>query len=316
MSNHASESNVPAKVTTVGLSSNPKVALAELRKQIRDHKRFADPDNPEDTGYTLDFLKLLERDTPRSTECPTSLPLGDIMRASKAFQLRLSSASDWVSDSLIKDVARYIKTAITEGTVPAVDPLLVMSIGGLWFLNDGHHRHAAYLIAYRETQCTSEIPVRVFSGNVRSARVQAMRDNVCGKIPMDSRSRSEATWSFVKEGIGSHSQIRDDTRASLRNIGLMAKMLRENPTFAEFTWVEAQRGHKLTEAEKDAFGEDREKAEKLARDLRKKMGPGFPYSPRILAMALKMINDGLPEKLLCEWSTTYQTEEDVIALGI
>jgi hypothetical protein len=280
----------PAELTK---SQDRKVHLKVLRAEVRRVNRESDPETPEDSYHKLSDLLKIEAETTTPKSCPRVLPLDSIKRAEKVFQHRLSVNVDWLSPSLISQIARSIKDSITQGTKLDMAPLLVVAVGSEWYLVDGHHRHAAYLTAYKATGCKKPVRVEVFDGNVTEARIEAIRRNGKSQRALDTRSRAEATWGLVKQGL-EHKDIHEITTTSLRSIGRMAAMLREHPEYADWTWDEAREGTKRTQSDADKRANDHTRAKEMSDRLRSKMGPKFPYSARILVLALEHIHEELP----------------------
>jgi Homeodomain-like domain/ParB-like nuclease domain len=161
----------------------------ERRKVARAFIRRAS-----DSDKTFEALeKDIEASGGRKTK-PGKLAVDrqQIVTAEQVFQWRSGT------ESRGRERDRHIQTltAALRDTGRPLPHLLVMPVGDLLYVIDGHHR----LSAYDNAEWTRKIPVEVFSGTLREARHRALDGNSKDKLPMTFNEKLEAAWQIVKAG--------------------------------------------------------------------------------------------------------------------
>jgi hypothetical protein len=237
-----------------------------------------------------------------ATGAVAKLALKDIRVAKAVFQWR--SPGIVPSDDLIFDLAKA-----TQNT-GALDPILVLPVAEHYYVIDGHHRLAAYITA----RWKGAIPAVIFNGSLDEAVREALRTNNKNKLPMTTAERTEATWRLVKKGRpgawpdsiretmalagigkGSVNRMRDAwTQLNSGQHGNIEEL-------RDLSWRQAQA--KLAGKEKQAFDEDswlEKRAQNLANDI-DRANLHLSKNPEITALALEMLDPGLPASLMALW---------------
>ncbi|TYO67577.1 hypothetical protein FXV83_05295 [Bradyrhizobium hipponense] len=227
------------------------------------------------------------------------LALKDIRVATQVFQWR--SPGIVPSDDLIFDMAKA-----TQNT-GALDPIVVLPVADEYYVIDGHHR----LAAYKTAGWKGHIPAIVFGGSLDEAVREALRSNSKNKLPMTAKERTEAAWRLVKLGKPGEwpDSISDTVALCAVGKGTVNRM-REAWTklhsgqyegIADLSWRQAIA--KLDGKEQQAFDEAswlEERAQNLANDIeRAKLH--LSKNPEITALALEMLDPGLPAELMALW---------------
>lgn len=246
-----------------------------------------------------DLLRI-EKTKDRRMDRPKLLPLSDIHVADEVFQWRNRNRNIAPSIRHQMELIRVLKTIKKP-----LDAVVVTPIGNKFYLLEGHHR----LEAYKAAGWRKLIPVRHFEGSVREARDEALRLNIKDKLPLSREEKFDAAFRMVKQGDKTYERIKDITTVSVRTLATMAKVLREDPTAAKMkSWRSAwwsyfrqqERATEDDEKEGNVDWRDR-KAQKLAKQLVKNVGPGFVRDVDITARALEIVDESLPTALVYEW---------------
>lgn len=95
-------------------------------------------------------------------------------------------------------------------------------ITGRWVILDGRHRATAYRLEGRE-----DIPVRLFQGDRKAARLEAARDNAKARFPWTTSECTQYAWGLVIEAAGSKRQIAEAANVRTSTIANMRKRLVE-----------------------------------------------------------------------------------------
>lgn len=243
------------------------------------------------TETALADLEAIEATEQRNERRPASLPLSAIRIANQVFQWRLEGHDLLASDEHIRELMR--SATAQEGPL---DPVLVTPIGQSYYLIDGHHRIAAYRsLGWRES-----VPVAYFEGSLHEAVQEALRQNVKGQLPLTTEAKFEAAWSLVKQGRLKANQIRALTTISRRTIVTMNKKLKDLGEGAEsVSWAEARRRNWEPDPDSDWRTE---KAQKIANAILRNTGISLARDPRLLAEALPLVNERLPDFLILAWA--------------
>jgi hypothetical protein len=249
-------------------------------------------------GPSLADLLAVEASEPRRPNGPRTLPLEIIKLAPAVFQRRLPSTRRQSSELHLKDLTTAINDHI-RGIGPPMAPLLVTAIGSEFYLVDGHHRYAAYVASKHQRQ----VPVHYFDKGVEAARSEALKANRTGKLPLDGPSKREAAWQIV---VGpdrmSRAKISEVTGVSTGLVSEMRRRFLEDPNRKDLTWIQVLTGKKFSQDDIDFASRDLESATKLSKRMVKNLGQKAFASSSILAMALGMIEDDLPFRLVREWA--------------
>lgn len=238
------------------------------------------------------------------------LALKDIRVATQVFQWRNPGMVP--SDDLIFDMAKA-----TQNT-GALDPILVLPVADKYYVIDGHHRVAAYITAGWK----GHIPAIVFGGSLDEAVREALRSNSKNKLPMTTKERTEAAWRLVKLGKpgewpDSISEIKAMCNVGKGTVDRMRDVWRKLHSgqyegIADLSWRQAQA--KLDGKEQQAFDEAswlEGRAQNLANDItRAKLH--LSKNPEITALALEMLDPGLPAELMAYWEPRRPFDPDAI----
>jgi ParB-like chromosome segregation protein Spo0J len=193
-------------------------------------------------------------------------------------------------------------------------PITVFPVGGHYYVIDGHHRLAAYDTAGWK----AAIPAKVFFGTLREAERVALRSNSRDKLPISKRDKLNAAWRLVKqeyEGDSIRTIARDanvststvdNMRATLRTLKSMSV---EADDIRDMTWntarLRAQGREEYQELEDWREAEARKLVDAI---VNAKLGTRLTKNTDITAIALAMLNEGLPQALMAEW--TAEDEEE------
>lgn len=238
------------------------------------------------------------------------LSLDSITVRHAVFQLRDQGLTA-VTDKLhVEDLIKEIGFRPDAG----LDPIVVFWSGREWTLIDGHHR----LEAYRQSEAWGgkPVPVEIFEGTLDDAIREATRLNSKISLELYPKQRMDAAWRLVCLGDYSLDEFMEAAGVSRRSYFNLKGRLREileafpdrSPaSFAEHRWAEVSSAS-FTE-EKDAPVapvEDFElkQAEEWKRRLVRAFGDKLTRQPEVFAMAIRMLNRGLPQMLMesNEWS--------------
>jgi hypothetical protein len=238
-------------------------------------------------------LERLEKSEPRREDTPSQLALSDIHVADKVFQWRLPDEDVLADRRFVEELADALE--VQEPPLQPFEPLLVVPIGQQFFLVDGHHR----LDAYATFGWEGPVPVEVFRGNLADAVLEAWKRNAHNKLAMTKASRFEAAWKLVKEGKLNRAEITRLTSVRRSTLTNMRSGLAEFGKRASFrTWAEARR---LRRDQEMLSVDDWKQAAAREIALHLARGPKQTTDPELLAMALTMAKEDLPEQLAAEW---------------
>lgn len=247
---------------------------------------------------TLDDLTRVQAAGAQNSKRPTSLPLSAINVAPRVFQWRLNTEDIQADAKHVVDLARAI--ARTDNPEP-LEPILVMDVGGRYFVIDGHHT----LDAYHTARWAGRVPVECFDGSLQEAVDTALERNKKNKLPMGDVSKLEAAWRLLVMGSAgvawqrTQAKVSENTTVSLRTVKRMAAVLKKHgDSVSALTWAKARREERDAEFEADVEWKEK-KARKLA-DKLIKCG-ALAKDPEITARALSMISSHLPGMLVSEW---------------
>ena len=226
----------------------------------------------------------------------------NICVAEKVFQ--------WKNPGMIPSDDHIFDLAKATQNTGALDPILVFPVADKYYVIDGHHRLAAYITA----RWKGDIPAVVFTGSLDEAVREALRSNSKNKLPMTTKDKTEAAWRLVKEGKpgewpDSISETMKLTGVGKGTVNRMRDAWTEllNGQYGDVTelrclsWRRAQAELKGTGTQ--AFDEDswlEERAQNLANDIiRYKLY--LSKKPEVTALALEMLDPGLPAALMAHW---------------
>jgi hypothetical protein len=271
----------------------------------------ADVHMPDDSGKTVEQLQAdIDQAGPKAAEGPQrrTVARDSIHIAEAVFQWRGDRRWDqWARDNHIYTLSKVIK----DSGKP-LDRLLVMPVGERFYVMDGHHRLAAYDTA----GWAKGIPVEVFAGTLAQARVRALASNVKDKLPMTDQAKSEAAWTITKENLGdlTAEQVRQVTGKSIRTIRSMRQVWRElnarkdvdRDDLMKLTWMQARHLWEGKTLDTDNFDRDdwKQRQAQAVVDLIRKhnVAKGLLDDPEVTALALRMLSEKLPERLIEEWA--------------
>lgn len=239
----------------------------------------------------------------------------DIHIAENVFQWRGNAERDqWDRENHIYTLAKAI-----SGYEKPLDRLLVFPVRTNLYVIDGHHRLAAYDTA----GWTKGIPVEVFAGTLTEARVRALWCNVKDKLAMTTQAKSDAAWRITKENLGGLTapQVVQLTSVSKRQVYAMRSVWKElneregltdeNRTrLPRLTWKQARDMRDGKQPETRDFDYDdwqQQKAKEVVALIRKNnVAVGLLKDPGVTALALRMLSEDLPERLIEEWASDHQ----------
>jgi hypothetical protein len=318
-----------------------KTAVAKKNKHTRPfdpHKRKvtrADIAMPANSGKTAAQLQA-EIDQAGPMEAPAEPPRRTVARrnirvAEQVFQWRGDARRDrWNRENHIYTLAKAIK----DNEKP-LERLLVFPVGKDFYVIDGHHRLAAYDTA----GWTKGIPVEVFAGTLAEARVCALACNVKDKLAMTAQAKSDAAWRIIKEDLGGlaapqvmqltgvsrrqvfymksvwkelneRDGINDEDRARLNDEDRASRTKGYRACLPQLTWKQAcdmRDGKKPEMTDFDYDDWKYQKAEEVVDLIRKNnVAVGLLKDLGVTAIALRMLHEGLPERLIEEWASDHQ----------
>jgi hypothetical protein len=266
---------------------------------------------PDDSGKTVEQLQAdIDQAGPKVSEGPhrRTVARKNIHLAEAVFQWRGDRRWDqWDRDNHIYTLSK----AIQDREEP-LDRLLVMPVGELFYVIDGHHRLAAYDTA----RWTKGIPVEVFAGSLTEARVRALASNVKDKLPMTTQAKSEAAWTISKENLGDlkAKEVVSLTGVSMRQVRTMRQAWRElnerkgadKDDLMKLTWAQARPLWEGKTGDLGDFDRDdwkQQKAQEVVDLIRRhNVAKGLLDDPEVTALALRMLSESLPERLIEEWA--------------
>jgi hypothetical protein len=274
---------------------------------------------PSDTGATKEDIErnLATSATPKHTQgnAEVKLKRKDIRVAEQVFQWRLRGYNMIPSDDHIFDMAQA-----TQRT-GALEPILVFPVADKYYVMDGHHRLAAYITAGWK----ADIPAIVFGGSLDEAVREALRRNNKNKLSMTTKDRSEAAWRLTKaykpgEWPDSISETMDLCAVGKGTVNRMRAAWTElhNGQYGDvkelkdLSWPQAQakiKGATVEDFNYESWLEER--AQNLADDIaRAKLH--LSKDIEVTALALEMLDPGLPEALMAHWAPPRLFDPDAI----
>ena len=217
--------------------------------------------------------------SPTAAPLPNVLRVAAIRRVPEVFQPRGETLAEHHVQTLVKAIRN-------QG---ALDPVLVIQLGGSAYLIDGHHRVEAYELAgFRDP-----VPVEYFLGPLDDAILEAGRTNSKAKLPMTPQERQNFAWRLVRMGGYSKRRVREAASVS---DGLVATMRRAQTQLGERAdeypeWWRARNVAKgldaadWTDDEREVW--KKERASALAEKLAKAWGSKPIQQWEVAAMALE-----------------------------
>jgi ParB-like nuclease family protein len=273
---------------------------------------------PPDTGETVDAIAAKLAANAGAGRKRTAagavvkLKGKDIRVAEKVFQWRKPQYNMLPSDDHILELAKATQN------MGALEPILVLPVADKYYVMDGHHRLAAYSTAGWK----GDIPAIVFNGSLDAAVREALRRNTKNKLPMTTKDKTEAAWRLVKEGKpgdwpDSISEVMELCGVGKGTVNRMrdawTKLLSgQYEGIGDLSWKQAQ--DTLEGKDRQAFDEDswrEERAQNLADDIRR-YKLALSRNPEITALALEMLDPGLPEALMAHWTPPRPFDPDEI----
>jgi hypothetical protein len=246
-------------------------------------------------------LERLEKSEPRRQDIPAQLTISDIHVANNVFQWRLADEDVLADTRFVEELVDALE--VQEPPLQPFEPLLVVPVGQRFFLVDGHHR----LDAYATFGWEEPVPVEVFPGSLQDAMLEAWKRNAHNKLPMTKASRFEAAWKLVKAGQLNRAEITRLTSVRRSTLTNMRSVLAEfGKRASSRTWAEAR---KLRRDQEALSVDDWKEAAAREIALHLAKGPKHTTDPELLAMALTMAKEDLPEKLIAQW---FPEVEDVL----
>lgn len=281
------------------------------KKTIRKKKlTLGNIKRPEDTGETIgDIERRMAR---RKPEAPRAAA-GKVVNVSRAHIKVAEKAFQWRSDDRNKipeerNILTLAKALREEGRL---DAILLYQTPGADYVLDGHHR----LAAYDTCGWKKDIPAQFFHGTLREAEREALKRNSRHGRQLSARDRTNAAWRLVTQaqpgewpdsvretaamcGVG-HTTV-DRMRAVWRTLHQQ-----EDANIDELktlSWTQAQRKANGEPEYKEQDDWLNAEAEKLVDAIKnKKLGNMLTKSADVTALALAMLDEGLPAELMAYW---------------
>lgn len=250
------------------------------------------------SALTLADLKSIQAlGVPNAKRTPT-LPLDAIEVAPLVFQCRLANEDMRADREQVMDLVAAI---VRTDNPRALDAILVTTIGGRYFVVDGHHR----LDAYHTAKWSKGVPVMYFTGSIDEATDMALNENKKNRLTLSRDAKREEAWKRLVGGRAStrrqrtQAEISEITTVALRTVKRMAAVLKKHgDDVSAMTWMGALRKERDAEFEPDE-GWKEKKARKLAKQLLK--CGSLTKDAEITAMALHMVSSYLPKMLTGQW---------------
>ena len=243
-----------------------------------------------------------EQGKTQPTTQPTHLHIRKIKLRPEVFQHR--SPPQYISDGHIRDLTDKAKQK-------DLDPVTVWWDGKQWTVIDGHHRMHGYMRANRPERL---VPVEVFEGTPEQALARAAGSNAKAKLQMTTTEKATAAWRLVVMGSGmSKAQQAESADVSERLVAMMrsAKATLINTrkmspeSLSEMKWQQARQEAAGNPSEWTSE-EEADKVEKMAKALRKALGPTADRQPDIFLQALEVYSPHLARAV----REAYMTSED------
>jgi hypothetical protein len=280
--------------------------------QARQRITRADVRMPADSYKTAAKLQAdIDQAEPEAAAGPQRriVARADIHLAEAVFQWRGDRRwEQWNRENHIYTLSK----ALQDSEKP-LDRLLVMPVGDRYYVIDGHHRLAGYDTA----GWTKGIPVEVFAGSLTDARLRALASNVKDKLPMTTQAKSEAAWAITKENLGdlTAEQVKQLTQVSIRTIRYMRQVWRElnaregadRDELMKRTWPQARslwegKTWPMEDDEREDW-KQRKAQEIVDRIRRHNVAKDLLDDPEVTALALWMLSENLPVRLVEEWAS-------------
>lgn len=210
-------------------------------------------------------------------DLPTSLPVRSII------ELKLFSHRSGLNEYHVQQLKRLVANDT------ALDPILILPLGGMFFLVDGHHRLAAYAALGR----TSAIPVAYFDGSPREALTHSLEVNSRLSLTLDNQQRQNGAWKLVRIGGFTSKEIIKATGISKPQVTIMRKalqMLGEDANGYEEWWAarKAAKGESgANTADFDPDAELEEQSDVAADRMARAFSTHLADRPRLMAMTLE-----------------------------
>jgi hypothetical protein len=284
--------------------------VARAKKARRKIMR-QDIQRPRDTGETFEDIEKLVGKLPAGealvtgTTGPTvNLARNSIRVASQVFQWRIPKRNMLPSDDHIFRMAQ----ALLQQRKP-LTPIIVFSVGEMFYVMDGHHRIAAYDTA----RWTKAIPAKVFQGSLEAAWRSALGRNSHDKLPMTQEDKTAAAWRVVKKadprdsisGIMALTGVAKGTVNSMRAVWRTINDGKHGDAkeLQALTWAKARRVAEGRQDDMELEDWRAREADELVKALhRAKLIPRLTRNPDITALALAQLAEGLPAALMAEWT--------------
>jgi|SRR5215831_415430 len=256
------------------------------------------------TATAADITELLAKAPPTTPDGPpapiTRLHRKHILAAQEGvFQWRRCERDPVRSGAHIAELVRAL-----QNTGRPFEPLLVFPAGGKYYVMDGHHR----LAAYQAANWDEPVPVELFRGSLREARLMALQTNSKDKLPMRREDKAEAVWLLVKEDNKemSKQQLKDLGLVSYGTVGTMRAKWREikdvgDDNLRKMSWGQAKLWTTNQEIEQDPEGWRERKIQKLVERLVKAgLAKELGKRPDMVVEALCRIAPHLPRTIVAE----------------
>lgn len=256
--------------------------------------------------WTWEDLKAAHEGTqPYGGRSRRKLPLRSVKTVPGVFQHRVHEAWDNASQRHVQELKRVLK----EGR--DLEPILVLPVGPVFVVLDGHHR----LDAYRNTMGKTSIPAEVHLGSLEEALKLSLAGNSQDKLPMTKEGKYEGAWRLVL-----HTKLSKKDTADTAGVsdGLVATMRRKRSGILEaggdpssMTWKEALNWgrEKLEYTEEDLEAQVADWVERL----RKTFGTAPLTNPEAFLRALEVYSPNVVRRmvdLLEDWSFDRDGDED------
>ena len=248
--------------------------------------------------------QMREGGSPQPEKLPRSLPLAQIGELPELFQHR--QPLPHASEAHATVLARHL----TNNKV-SFDPITVFWSGAGWVTVDGHHR----LMAYRMARWRDAVPVLALPSETTldEAIALAAECNSKARLQMSNSERTCAAWRLVvgtstltRKKIASVSGVSLRTVALMRDVRKRLEAMDSECDVGGLSWHEARRkAEGGEESEQEDWEKKRmEQAKKIADTLVKALGPHRNHNHEVLAEALAIYDQRLPNALCEYWGVS------------
>lgn len=286
------------------LSEEP--SYTELHQGIRELTAEALDIDDFDTAEALAALGKALEVNPEPQEDPDVLSLEQLRTVESVFQPRGLSYREGEHEAHVDVLAK----AIGKPDKPKyLEAITVWWGGTAWYILDGHHRR----LAYERANVVSDIPVRVFKGSLDDALKESVSLNSKNKMPMSLQDKMNAAWKLTAQAGESKSKVAlsksevalacsigESSVANMRRTkSALAALGTTTEQMLEMNWAEAQRvakGEAKPQIDHDAETERR--ARGYVKSIAKALKDRPHKDPEGFAMALRMLDERLPVRLL------------------